>query len=104
MIFNLSFGEGRLVLEAPVNRPRAFINPATLDEAREHARSLSFVVVRHREVGIVPLPQNAEPLEVARLALQGILGVLATNPAKSFEAQVTLLLAFFLQRALDVGF
>src|SRR5262245_27744778 len=104
MIFDLGFGERCLIFETPVNRSRALVNPATLDEAREHARRLGFIVVRHREVGIIPPPKNSEPLEVTRLTLQRILSVLATNPAKSFETQIALLLAFFLERALDVGF
>jgi len=41
----------------------------TLDKTRKHARGLGFIVVRHREIRIVPLAENSESFEVARLAL-----------------------------------
>src|SRR5689334_15531504 len=73
MIFDFSFRERGLVLDTPVNRPRAFVNPTTLDKARKHPRRFGFVVVRHREIWIVPLAEYAESFEVARLTLQRIL-------------------------------
>src|SRR5262245_29230783 len=60
VIFNLSFREGRLILEAPVNRTRSFVNPTTLHKPREHACDFSFVVVRHREIRVVPLAENSK--------------------------------------------
>src|SRR5918996_510239 len=64
MIFNFSFSQGGLILDAPVNRPRAFVNETTLNEARKHSRGLRFVVVRHREIWFIPLAKDAESLEV----------------------------------------
>ena len=104
MIFNFSFREGGLILETPVNRPCAFVNPTTLDKARKHPRRFGLVVVRHREVGIVPLAEYAESFEVACLALQRILCVLATDPAKSLNVQIGLLFTLFLERLFDVCF
>ena len=95
VVFNLRFRERRLVLDAPVNRARAFVDVTTLDEAREHARGLGFVVVRHREIRIVPLAENAETFEIARLALQRVLSVLAADAAESLDAQFALLFPFF---------
>ncbi len=70
VIFNLGFGQRCLIVNAPVDGPRAFVDVTALDEAAEQARRFRFVVVRHREIRIVPLAQNAESLEVARLAFQ----------------------------------
>src|SRR5262249_5609626 len=103
VILNLRLGERRLILDTPVNRSRAFINPATLDKTRKHARRLGFVVVRHREIRIVPLAEDAESFEIARLALQRVLGVLATDATKRLDAQVVLLLALCLERFFDVS-
>ena len=104
VIFNLSFRKRSLVLETPVNRARAFVNLTTLDKAREHPRGFGFVVVRHREVWIVPLAEDSESFEIARLALQRVLSVLATGAAKTLETQIALLLAFFLERFFDMCF
>ena len=73
VILNLSFRQRGLILDAPVNGSRAFVDVTTLDEACKHARGFGFVVVRHREVRIVPLAENAESFEIARLVLQRLL-------------------------------
>src|SRR4030095_16577423 len=82
MVFNLSFRKRGLVLDTPVNRARAFVDPATLDKARKHAHGLGFVMVRHREVRILPSAENAEPFEIARLAFQRVFSVLAADASK----------------------
>src|SRR5215208_3633210 len=102
VIFNFRFGERRLVLETPVNRPCSFVNPTTLDKPRKHARGFGLVVVRHPQVWIVPLAEDSESFEVARLALQRILCVLTTSATKTLDTEVVLLLAFLLERAFDV--
>ena len=38
MILNFGFGQRRLIMYAPVNRPRAFVNEAALDEPRKQPR------------------------------------------------------------------
>src|SRR6185503_16399665 len=83
MIFNFSFRERRLVLDAPVNRTRAFVNPATFDKPREHPCSFGFVVVRHREIRVVPLAENSESFEVASLALQRVLSVFTASATET---------------------
>ena len=80
-VFDLGFGERRLVVDAPVDGPPAFVNITTLDEAPEQPRRLGLVSLRHRQVRVVPLAENAEPLEVACLPLQGFGGVFATGAA-----------------------
>src|SRR5215208_236101 len=104
VIFNFGFGERRLVLETPVNWPRSFVNPTTLDEPRKHTRGFGFVVVRHRQVWIVPLAEDSESFEVARLALQRILRMLTTGATKTLDTEIVLLLAFLLKRPFDVYF
>src|SRR5215217_1687111 len=104
VIFNFGFGERRLVLEAPVNRPCSFVDPTTLDEPRKHARGFGLVVVRHRQVWIVPLAEDAESFEVACLALQRIFRMLTTGATKTLDTEIVLLLAFLLERPFDVYF
>ena len=104
VVFNFSFRKGGLIFETPVNRPGAFVNPTTFDETRKHARRLGFVVVRHREVWIVPLAENAEPFEITSLTLQGILCVFATDATKSLKVQIGFLFTLLFERFFDVCF
>ena len=98
-ILNLSFGQRGLIVNAPVHRPRAFVDKAALDETRKQARGLGFIVIRHCHVGIVPLAENAEPLKIARLPLQSIRGKFAARAANAERRHVGLLRAEF---ALDM--
>ena len=90
VVFDFGFGQRRLIVNAPVDRPRAFVDVATLDEASKQPRRFRFVVVRHREVRIVPLAQNAEPLEVSRLALQCLGRVFTAGAANRTPAACSL--------------
>ncbi len=102
VIFNLGFRQRGLILDAPVNRSRSLVDPATLDEAREHPSGFGFVVVRHCEIRIVPLAENTESLEITSLAFQSVLSVLATGAAKTLETKIALLLAFLFERAFEM--
>src|SRR6185503_4856226 len=93
MIFNLCLGQCRLILYAPVDGPRAFVDVTALDEATKQASSFRLVMVRHRQVGIVPLAQKAKPLKVARLTFQSLRGVLTASAADRYRRHVGFLSA-----------
>src|SRR5207302_8247776 len=54
MVLNFRFGERCLIVDAPVNGACAFVHETALDKPREQTGRLSFVMVRHRDVGVVP--------------------------------------------------
>ena len=45
----------------------AFVNEALLDEDREGAQDLRFVARIEREIGMLPVAEDAEPLELLAL-------------------------------------
>jgi len=67
VILNLGFRECSLIVNAPVNWSRAFVDIPTFDEATKHTRRFGFIVIGHRQVGIFPRAEDAESFEVARL-------------------------------------
>ena len=72
VVLDFRFSERRLIVNAPVDGPRALVNETALNKAREQPGGLGFVMVGHRDVGIVPLAQDSEPLKIFRLSLQSI--------------------------------
>src|SRR4051812_17556121 len=69
LVLDLSFGERRAAVEAPVDRLESSVNVALLEQPAEDADLVGFVAVRHREVRVVPVAQDTEALEVLPLAL-----------------------------------
>ena len=101
-VFDLGFGQRRLIVDAPVDGARAFVDIATLNEAAELSRGLGFVVVGHRQVRISPLSQNTKSLKVIRLALESICCVFTTGAAKTDGGHVRFLCSqLFVDKALD---
>src|ERR1051326_4277498 len=92
MVFNFSFGQRRLIVNAPVHGSRAFVNEAALDEARKQPRRLGFVMVGHCDVGIFPLAKDSQPLKILRLPLQSIRRKLATRATNAERRHVFLIL------------
>ena len=88
MIFNLCLRQCSLIVYAPVDRPRAFVNVAALNEAAKQAGRFRFVMIRHGQVRIVPLTQDPEPLKVTRLSLQGLGRVFAAGAANRHRRHV----------------
>ena len=93
VVFDLSFCERRLIVDAPIDGARAFVDKAAFDKAREQPRRFGFVVVGHRDVRVVPLAEDTEPLKIARLSLQSIRRKFATCTADAERRHVFLLLA-----------
>ena len=67
LIFHFRFGQRRLRAGAPKNRLHAFVNEAFLDEDREGAENFRFVSRIEREIGMLPIAEDAEPLELLAL-------------------------------------
>ena len=101
MIFNLRFGERRLIVNTPINRPCAFVNVTAFDEATEEPCRFRLVMVGHRQIRIVPIAQNAEPLKIPRLSFQRFGSVFTTSTANGHRRHVCL---FRAQLALDIQF
>src|SRR5205823_1877290 len=101
-VFDFGFGERGLVVYAPVDGARAFVDVAALDEETEEACGLRLVVVRHRQIRVFPQAEYAESPEVARLTLEGGGGVLAAGASEALCAEVRFFLALRVERALDV--
>ena len=92
-VFHLRFSERRLIVDAPIDGPRAFVNEAALDEASKQTRRFGLVMIRHRDVGIVPFAQDAQSLKIPRLSLQRIRSELAARPPNAERWHVGLFLA-----------
>ncbi len=58
-VFHLGLGQGGLILRAPQHRFQAFVYPALLHEFSELSNDRRFVGLVHREVGMVPITQDA---------------------------------------------
>ncbi len=99
VIFNFSFSQRGLVVYAPVDGAGAFVNEAAFDEAGKQPSRLGFVMVRHGDIGIFPLAQDAEPLKITRLSLQSVGRKFTTSATDAQRRHVRFLRA---QLAFDV--
>ena len=93
LVFDFGFSEGSLIVDTPVNGARALVDKTSFDKAREKARRLGFVVVRHRNVRIVPLAEDSQPLKIAGLPLQSIGREFATRTSDAKRRHAQFLLA-----------
>src|SRR5206468_12756708 len=87
-ILHFSFGQCRLIHGAPQHRLQSFIDAALGDEFPELAEDRGLIGRVHREVGMLPVAQDAQTLEFITLNLVILLGVLAAELAdlKGVEA------------------
>ena len=69
MVFDLGLGERGLLDDRPQDRLRALVEPAIDQELADLADDLRLGRIGHRRIGIVPVADDAEPLEVALLHL-----------------------------------
>ena len=79
MIFDLSFRQCCLIMNAPIDWSRAFIDITAFDEAAKQSCRFRLVMVRHGQIGIVPLAQDPEALEISCLSFQGLRRVFTTG-------------------------
>ena len=67
LVLDLGLGERRLAVHAPVDRLQPFVDETAADEASELARDDRLVIGRHRDVGVLPVAEDAKPLELVPL-------------------------------------
>ena len=81
VILDFGFGQRGAVFDAPVDRLEALIDIAAVQELDERAGDHGLVVRAHREIGIFPLAEHAQALEILALQVDEFLGVLAAGAA-----------------------
>ena len=82
LVFDLGFRQRGTAVEAPVHGLEAAHEVAAADDRGEGAQLLGLEARSHREVGIVPVAHDAEPLEVRALDLDLARGIFAAGLAE----------------------
>ena len=97
LVFDLGFGQRGFFHHAPHHRLGAAIQRAVGGEFHEFARDLGFGEIIHRRVGVIPVADDAEPLEFLALHVEPFRGVgaalLAERHHRGGIAKIRLLLA-----------
>ena len=99
LVFDLGLGERRAAVEAPVDRLQAAVDVALGEQRAERADLVGFVAVGHGQVGVVPVAEHAQALEVDLLALDLLGRVGAAQPLRLLGREV--LAVHFLDLHLD---
>ena len=81
-VFDLGLGQRRTAVEAPVHRLDAAREVPALDDLRQRTQHVGFEAEVHAAVGLVPLAQHAQALEVLRLSFDLFGGVFAALGAE----------------------
>src|SRR5439155_7766047 len=63
-VFDFRFGESGAIKEAPVHGLAAAVDVTFFHEIEKGACDGGFVLMAHRQVGIIPAAENAEALEI----------------------------------------
>ena len=87
--------------DAPVNRLQALVDVAAVQEIDERPGDHRFVLRAHRQVGVVPLSEHAQPFEILPLQVDVLLGVLAAGAPDLDRRHLRLARA---QLAIDLDF
>ena len=74
-VFDLGLGERRLFDDAPHHRLRAAIEQPARDEFEDLPGDLRFGRIAHRRVGMIPIADDAQPLEFLPLHREPMLGI-----------------------------
>ena len=74
-VFYFSLGKRRLVGDAPVDGLAPAVDVPSLEESQKRLGDHSFVLGVHRQVGLLPFPQDAQALEVPPLQINKLFGV-----------------------------
>src|SRR6516225_7561582 len=69
-VFHLGLGKRRAAGDAPIHRLLAAINESLLNDIREQPQLLSLIFLLQRDIGIVPIAEDAEPLELNALDVE----------------------------------
>ncbi len=68
LVLDLGLGQRRTAVEAPVDRLQAAEDVALLQDLAQRPDLVGLVAEVHRQVGVVPVAQHAQPFEVLALA------------------------------------
>ena len=81
LVLDLGLGQSRLAVHAPVDRLESLVDQTTPDEAAKLPGDDGLICRLHRDVRVVPVPEDAEALELAALDVDVVERVLSTPPA-----------------------
>ena len=82
VVFDLGFGQRRTAIEAPVHRLHPAREVAAFDDLRQRTQDVGLVGQVHGAIGIVPVGNHAQALEVGALQVDLRAGVFATLRAE----------------------
>ena len=74
-VFQLGLGQGRAVGHAPVDRLELAVDVAPLDQVGQNVEDAGLVARVERQVGIVPVTHDAQPLELGALDVDPLHGL-----------------------------
>ena len=87
-IFNLSLGQSCLVLAAPVNGLKTFVDMTVEIHFTENANLICFKALAHGGVGILPIADNTKALETLALNVNILVGVCFAGAAEIRNAHL----------------
>ena len=94
-VLHFRLGQRRAILDAPVDRLQALVDVTLIQEIHERAGDHGLILRAHREIGIFPAPQHAQPLEILPLDIDILLRVLAARAADLYRGHLRFLRAEF---------
>src|SRR6266571_43981 len=81
-IFDFRLSQRSAVIDAPIDRLAAAIDVTLLHEIEKRACDGGLIVRAHGQIGIVPPPENPEPLEISLVLLNVARGELPAELSK----------------------
>ena len=93
LVLDLGFSQRRAAMDAPVHWLLAFVDEPLLDEFSQRARNRRLISEIHRQIGIRPVAENPQALELRGHCADEPLGVRATRAAEFGDRHVALLRA-----------
>jgi hypothetical protein len=95
-VFDLGLGERGAAVDAPVHRLEPLLHMAVGDDAPERADDLGLEGEVHRQIGVLPVAEDAETLEVGALAVDLLGGIVPAGDAKLGRADLVARFALLL--------
>src|SRR4029077_6817717 len=81
-VFDLGFSKGSAIVDAPIDWLEASVHIALFKKGEEGAGNAGLVIRVHRQVGLFPLPEDAQAFEFAAVRVNVPRSKLATHAAK----------------------
>ena len=91
VVLDFGLGERRAAVDAPVHRLLALVNQPLLDETAKRSRDRRLIGEVHRQVEVIPVAEDAEPLELRRHHVDEARRVRAAGTAELGDREVALL-------------